>query len=219
MGERTWPEAGAIVKVGGSLFDLPRLPERIRQVLGALGRRRIVVVAGGGKAARVIRRWDQIHRLGEEVAHWLALGAVTLSAQALHMMMPDLGPPVGTALTFRAAWRRRAVCLLDGYRFARADEGAPGALPHSWAATSDSLAARAAVVFRAPLVVLLKSRITPGGRGIQAAVRAGIVDPYFLTALAKAKPTPAVRLINLRKPRGIASLGRLLPTLPLARHR
>lgn len=222
MTDVRWPKADAIIKVGGSLFDLPDLAARLRRLLADLDRRRTLLVAGGGEAARLVRELDRIHAIGNETAHWLALRCLTLNTHTLHALLPEVGPVVGTPAALRGAWRRRAIPILDGYRFARADEGSPGALPHSWDATSDSLAARAAVLARAPLLVLLKSCSLPAGADVGQAVRAGILDPYFPTALstlaATARP-PEVRIVNLRSARELSALGRPLPTRARDRRR
>src|SRR5207248_9110984 len=58
-----------VVKVGGSLYDLPDLADRLRRWLSALAAPRVLLVPGGGPTADVIRTFDQRHRLGEEASH------------------------------------------------------------------------------------------------------------------------------------------------------
>jgi hypothetical protein len=86
--------------------------------------------------------------------------------------------------------------VLDPHTFARADESRPGALPHSWRVTTDSIAARAAVVFRAERLVLLKSVDVPPGTTWERAADNGWVDAHF-PQIAAALPCP-VELINFR---------------------
>ena len=69
--------------------------------------------------------------------------------------------------------------LLDALAFALEDESRPGALPHSWRVTSDSIAARAAVVFRAERLILLKSTDVPPGTPWGEAAARGWVDAHF----------------------------------------
>ena len=73
----------------------------------------------------------------------------------------------------------------------------PGtALVRNWSATSDSIAARLAVVLNADELVLLKS-VTPTVDSVSAAVEAHIVDSYFLQL---ASEVPRIRIVNLRDP-------------------
>jgi hypothetical protein len=94
----------------------------------------------------------------------------------------------------------RRACLtpvLDAHAFARADEGRPGCLPHAWAATSDSLAARAAVVSGARRLVLLKSVTVPAGLGWAEAGRLGLVDPLLADVLRQGPPDLETEAVNL----------------------
>jgi hypothetical protein len=91
---------------------------------------------------------------------------------------------------------RRAI--LNAYTFARADEGQPGSLPHHWSVTSDSVAARVAVVTGAHELILLKSVTIPPTPDWRSAAREGWVDPYFTDVLLQAKTTLQVRSINFR---------------------
>src|SRR6516164_6648499 len=68
------------IKIGGSLFDLPRLGERLSTFLLELSPHLPVLVAGGGAIADHVREMDTRQGLGDEKAHWLALRAVTLNA-------------------------------------------------------------------------------------------------------------------------------------------
>lgn len=177
-----------VVKVGGSLFDLPDLGPRLRRFLASLGAVDWLVVAGGGAAAEAIRHLDRIHGLGAESSHWLALRACTLNAHFLLTLLP------GAALV---AWpgMQRERGVLDALAFTRADEVHPDALPHGWEATSDALAARAAVVAGGELV-LLKSRDIPEDLDWEEAARAGFVDPVFPVVVARGPLR--VRTVNLR---------------------
>src|SRR5690348_6554608 len=69
-----------VYKIGGSLFDLPQLPLVIRRVLAQRPDSSPLLVAGGGRAADLVREWDSVHELGDDVAHALALEAMDLGA-------------------------------------------------------------------------------------------------------------------------------------------
>ena len=169
-----------VVKVGGSLFDWPALGQRLERWLKTLPSSRVLLVPGGGPTVDVIRNFDRRHGLGEESAHWLALRALTLNAHFLAEVLSlrrSSGPAVIADLQdAEAIWSQRGVAILDPFRFAREDEDRPGPLPHSWSATSDSLAARVAVRLEARKLVLLKSTDIPHD-WMKAERR--IVDPYF----------------------------------------
>ena len=92
-----------VVKVGGSLYDLPDLGPRLQRWLPTQDSSRILLVPGGGAAVDVVREFARLHRLSEEDAHWLALHAVTMNA---HSWRAAAGTPiVGTRRTRRRVWR------------------------------------------------------------------------------------------------------------------
>ena len=191
------PVGTVVVKVGGSLYDLPDLGARLRRWLEKAGTRPTVLVPGGGPTADVVRNLDRRLHLGEEAAHWLALRALSLNAHFLAHLLPGAvvcdGPGACAADPSRAP-----LAVLDAHAFARADEGRPGCLPHVWDAASDSLAARVAVVARASRLLLLKSVTIPAGVGWAEAGRLGLVDPLFARVLEQAGPGLRVEAINLR---------------------
>jgi aspartokinase-like uncharacterized kinase len=178
-----------VVKVGGSLFDMPDLGARLRSWLGGA---RTLLVPGGGATADAIRNLDRVHRLGEEAAHWLALHALSVNAQFLARM---LDVQVTSRIWDPAA---EAICVLDPLPFFREDERSADRLPHTWRVTSDSLAARIAVCAAACELVLLKSVSWRVHDGWPAAVAADVVDTHFPVVLQQAPALP-VRIVNFRQ--------------------
>lgn len=172
-----------VVKVGGSLFTWPDLLPRLRTWLATLTAARVLLVPGGGASADVIRHLDTTHGLGAEAAHWLALRAVQLNAQWL---APALNAPIVTEPAL-------GLSVLDGFAFAQADEANAEHLPHTWDATSDSLAARVAQVFAANELILLKSIALPANVNWTEAAARGWVDPLF-PGLVRARRVRAVQL-------------------------
>jgi aspartokinase-like uncharacterized kinase len=203
----------AVVKVGGSLFDLPDLGPRLHRYLERTGWQHVLLVPGGGPAADAVRRLDRCHQLGEEAAHWLALEAMALNARFLAtILMREEREPCRTALQSRLGREfarpdgsgepsygldSERWSVLDALRFAQADDGNPDCLPHSWAVTSDSVAARAAVVGAVGRLVLLKSISIPTDLSWTEASQRGWVDEFFPLVL-RAAPHLEVSAVNLR---------------------
>lgn len=186
----TW----TIVKIGGSLYDWPELGEQLRAWLTHLDAERVLIVPGGGATAEAIRTFDQIHRLGEEASHWLAIQALSLNARFLRTLLPD-GELVSELPDAQIAQHR--IYLLDAFPFFDADEKRPDPFPHHWRVTSDSLAVRVAMHARARELILLKSSDWSGHDWAQA-THAGIVDGYFVEALKQAPASLRTRIVNLR---------------------
>jgi aspartokinase-like uncharacterized kinase len=151
-----------VIKVGGSLFDLPELGEKLVQMLSLPGMKKVLLVPGGGATANVVREWDRRHQLGEEVSHWLALQALSLNARFLANLLPASQREIVGDLERRTeSWRQGRWLIADPYVVARADDGRQGCLRHCWSVTSDSLAARIAVLVKARHLILLKSTDPP----------------------------------------------------------
>jgi 5-(aminomethyl)-3-furanmethanol phosphate kinase len=166
-----------IVKIGGSLYDWPELGPTLARWLEAQHTSDLRIVPGGGPFAEIIRHTDAIHHLGDESAHWLAIRAIAFAGNFLGHLCPPIREH-----------------LIDPVKFCRDDERRPGALPHTWGVTSDSISARAAEVLGGDLI-LLKSADPPLG-DVTAWAAAGYVDRYFPTIVNRAKLF--VRAINLR---------------------
>ncbi len=186
-----------VVKVGGSLFDLPDLGTRLYRWLQLHQEKPILLVPGGGPSADVVRDLDRRHNLGEEKAHWLALRALTVNAWFLTELLPGGCLQVVQGLEeCSSLWDQGIVPVIDPRAFALTDEGRPGCLPHHWSVTSDSLAARIALVCRAADLILLKSVSTPLALTAGAASAAGLVDAHWPLV---AGSLPRIQLINFRQ--------------------
>jgi 5-(aminomethyl)-3-furanmethanol phosphate kinase len=197
-----------VVKVGGSLYDLPRLGDRLQAWLAERDAR-VLLIPGGGPAADWIRDLDAQDDLGSERAHWLALRALTFAAHVLAQRVP--GAVVIDEVADRArAWRFGQVPILDMHAFASADEARHDHLDHSWAVSSDSLAARAAVVTAIEELALLKSQAWPPPIDWSAAASQGFVDEAFPAVLATAGSALRVSVVNFRawRPASNAAIGR-----------
>jgi 5-(aminomethyl)-3-furanmethanol phosphate kinase len=189
MGSDAW----TVVKVGGSLYELPDLRERLRGFLDAVDGN-ILLIPGGAATADAIRTLDRVHHLGEEQSHWLAIQTLSINARFLQTLLRE-ARLLQWASDAHAESRLR---ILDALPFFEEDERAPEHLPHRWDVTSDSLAVRAAVLVGARDLMLLKS-IDWHSSDWTAAAENGIVDRYFPQALQQAPTTLQVRVVNLRK--------------------
>jgi aspartokinase-like uncharacterized kinase len=162
-----------VVKVGGRIVESPELSGIVQSVLH--GRTsRIVLIAGGGRAADLVRDLDRTMGLSEEDAHWVAIRAMSLQAELLarRLRMPS-------SRSFKEC-RDHPVSVFDLFD-ELASDGAE--VPVGWQVTSDSLAAWAARRLSADRLILVKSAGDDQTK-IAEAVERGWVDGYFPTASA-----------------------------------
>jgi 5-(aminomethyl)-3-furanmethanol phosphate kinase len=187
-----------VVKVGGSLFDLPDLGPRLTLWLTKTipSAHRVLLVPGGGPTTDVIRNLDRIHRLGEEPSHWLALRALTLNAHFLIQLLPDsrmLAHPRDEFLLGR-------VHLLDAYAYCQRELEQPlgPILEERWATGSDVLAVHVAMVGSADRLILLKSTSIDTTKDWLEAGNRFQVDASFPTWLKETSAQLHVFSVNLR---------------------
>jgi aspartokinase-like uncharacterized kinase len=188
----------AVYKIGGSLFDLPDLFDRLN-ALFRNERTRPLVVAGGGGAADLVREWDRLHGLGESRSHRLAIQSLSLGAAFLADGLN--GTIVAHRESAEATWSATQIPVLDVAAFLDCEVTAGAEpLPASWDVTSDSIAAW--VAERWPARLTLVKSASP-----ETALDR-YVDPYFATVCAGLEQR--VEWINLR--------GDQHGQLPLATH-
>jgi 5-(aminomethyl)-3-furanmethanol phosphate kinase len=159
----------AVIKIGGGLLGVPGALEAVCATVGAMGRREaIVVVPGGGPFADLVRELDRDAGLSADAAHWMAILAMDQYAHMLAERIDGavLVEEVGAVAGELAAGR---VVVLAPSRWLRAADP----LPHSWDATSDSVAAFVAGALDARRLVLVKP----------AEVGEDGVDPCFWTVV------------------------------------
>lgn len=196
-----------VVKVGGSLLDYERLAGELCRWLDADRQnhyaRHYVLIAGGGKWADAVRQADREAPIGDEAAHWLCVQAMSTTAELLAQRAPD-ARLITDFGTLRERLARPGQTIFDCRSFLREHESqAPGTpLPCSWDVTSDSIAARLAIVLGAEELVLLKSAPPPADSWSDLAT-ADYVDRFFEKLTAE---LPATRIVNLRDDRFPATL-------------
>ncbi len=186
-----------VIKLGGSLLDWPGLREAFRTWRAKQAPAVDLLVVGGGKAADWIREADQLHGLGDDAAHQLAIQAMQLNALLAEALWPE-----ALALTRLDSLRDRTLLpglwVLQAWPALSDVEQARFAslLPHTWNVTSDSIAAWLAGAINVDELVLLKSSLPPH-ESIAPCAAAEYVDRYFP---AVAVGIPFIRAVDLRSP-------------------
>ena len=168
-----------VIKVGGSLFDLQDLPQRLAAALANASPMADLFIPGGGALADGVRDYDAVLRLPASVAHDVAVGTMHLMAQMLSAATgyPIIASP-GAVAEARSAG---AKAILDVRHLLSAEEPqAPGEpLERNWAVTSDSIAARLARVLNANELWLCKSTVAEPGADAAQLAAVGLVDEAF----------------------------------------
>lgn len=152
-----------VIKIGGGLSAIPGALESTCAAVAESGRRTsIVVVPGGGPFADAVRAFDLEHQISPDAAHWMAILAMDQYAHVLTggiegaVLVEEAGAvvaavdPVGVAVLAPSRWMRAA-----------------DVLPHTWDATSDSVAAFVAGALDAEQLILVK----PSSAGNEAVDR------------------------------------------------
>jgi aspartokinase-like uncharacterized kinase len=150
-----------VIKVGGGLLGVPGALARVCAAVAALGRRHpVVVVPGGGPLADAVRALDARVGLSPGAAHWMAVLAMDQYAHLLAERIEG-GRLVEDPGAIAGALAVGEVAVLAPSRWLRAADP----LPHSWDATSDSVAAFVAGALDADRLVLVKP-VEVGAAGV-----------------------------------------------------
>lgn len=169
----------SLVKLGGSLLNSPRLADIVREILRLRSKRSVVFTVGGGTTVDLVRRWDEVHRLGEEVSHWLALEAIGVNEELLLRLFPEMRL-VRSLKQLEAAEVDGKVPLICTHCFFKWGEQTAGPeLPHTWEVTSDSIAVWFARLVGASELILVKSVDWVSGATWEEAGRQGLLDAHF----------------------------------------
>ena len=163
--------ACTLIKLGGSLLQSDQsdggqcagsnrgsVADRLLALVDREEFRNVALLVGGGEAADLVRRWDRQFGLSDNVAHALAIEAMSLNARLLASLHDRL-----ILVNSLAEWRSvhdsspNTVAILHPTNIVAELELIHAALPRSWDVTSDSLAAWIAVCCRVPQLLLLKS--------------------------------------------------------------
>jgi len=194
-----------LLKVGGSLGQRASLRPLLQRIALLAGRRRLLVVPGGGLYADLVR--DQMRRRGidERTAHHMALLAMDQYGLFLSSLMRR-SAAVDNLRTAELVAEAGRVPILLASSLVRGET----TLERSFRLTSDSIAAYLAGRLRAAHLVLLKSVSRPPGRlrdraSADRLARHGVVDPLFAGMMPA---TSAIWVLNGRRP---SELDRFMP--------
>ena len=187
-----------VVKVGGSLFDLPDLGERLREWLARQRPAHNVLIAGGGPLVEQIRTWHADEPIEDAAAHWMCVDLLTVTAHMLHAWMPEIPLVEDDCLLCQRVGEPGATIFGPAPWMRHSEPGLPGTwLPSNWETTSDSIAGRLAAALLADEFVLMKSALPrrKTSRELSALAAVGYID----SVLAQMAPElPPTRLVNLR---------------------
>ncbi len=172
-----------VVKVGGSLLDLPDLRLRLSRWIEGRTSGHYVWIAGGGALADVIRTADAQFKLDEVQCHWWCIQLMEVTARLLEQLLPRarLAESFDELSDSLREQQRDSHTVFAVEHFLRNEEPAlPGRpLPHNWSVTSDSIAARIAEAIGARELVLLKSTVPEHNASRNEASARGLVDDDF----------------------------------------
>jgi 5-(aminomethyl)-3-furanmethanol phosphate kinase len=158
-----------VVKIGGGLTAIPGALDTVCRAVADAGRSAaIVVVPGGGPFADAVRAFERDHGISADASHWMAMLAMDQYAEVLAERIAG-AVLVDEAGAVADAVDPHGVAVLAPYRWMRAAD----VLPHTWDATSDSVAAFVAGALDAERLVLVK----PTGGGEE------LVDRCFRSVL------------------------------------
>ena len=182
-----------VIKLGGSLLDLPDMAQRVAEFVATDGGSRALLLVGGGAAADIVRAFDRRFGLDEEDGHWLAVRAMQLNAHLVAALLE--APLVVDPTQCEREWERRQLPVVDPLLWLEREEAHGQTVPHRWSFTSDSIAAHLARTLGAARLTLLKSDIPDSDCGTVRAAGLGVVDEDFPEA---SRGVPRVELLNLR---------------------
>ena len=187
-----------VTKLGGSLLNLCDLPARWRQWRAQRQTVHDVVVVGGGSLVDALRE-QALHRsIGDDIAHWAAVDLMAINTRLLASQLGDYPAcAVGPALEDRL--NTAGATFIDVVHFLRHVEPLQSGrkLVPNWDVTSDSIAARLAIILNAKQLNFLKSTSPPPATGqiLPEYAGAGYVDA-FLPMLAT--ELPPLEFLNFR---------------------
>ncbi len=143
----------AIFKIGGKILENPNNIESTVSQLTKLYEenilQKILLIPGGGSYANFIRKTDEELKLGDELAHWMAIYSMNYNGIELNRKYPEL-ELIEDLKDFQDS--KSIFCIFLPYNYLRKNDN----LPHNWDVTSDSIALYIAVQLQVNKCFLIK---------------------------------------------------------------
>jgi aspartokinase-like uncharacterized kinase len=141
----------AVIKVGGSLAETPKVLESLGAELFRLSKKRLfVVVPGGGKFADAVRDMDAKFAVPAIISHKMAILAMDQYGLLLSQIIPDSSVCDSLKAAREISQCGRVPIFLPSRFLFRSDPFEP-----SWDVTSDSIAAYVAVKLKACKIIFV----------------------------------------------------------------
>ncbi len=202
-----------VIKLGGSLLELPELRRRFDAWFAAQPPAVNLMIVGGGELVEAVRRVDQQHSLDAALVHWVCIDLMGTTAEIAAGILGN-DRLIGTRQELEGFLRRSgseeldshpSVAILQPSAYINRQEVAQDGceLPEDWSCTSDSIAAWLAMKVNASELVLLKSTSVDGrslhavsGDQLDSLSQQGLFDAAFPRF---ARDLASVRVVNLRE--------------------
>ncbi|HEV3003061.1 MAG TPA: hypothetical protein VGX78_01305, partial [Pirellulales bacterium] len=97
-----------VIKLGGSLLDLPDVAGRLRNWLARQATVSNIALVGGGRLADVVRDYDRLHSMSDYDSHWLAIRAMELNSRLLASLLREAHWLDSLCAIPQVGWDKRA---------------------------------------------------------------------------------------------------------------
>ena len=186
-----------VIKLGGSLLDMPDLTPRLDFWLAQQSPMLNLCIVGGGKSVQKLR--DLKGSRDSPVTHWKCIRLMDKNAIVLSQ--------TSNAWVFIDSLKLLPLDSSTSFIFFGTEDWLQNSitcLPESWSVTSDSIAVVLARFVDAKELILLKSALPPVKKDLEQLMEIDFVDRYFKTAATIANnpdqlsPCGRVDCVNFR---------------------